>query len=258
MKKRINLEEEGILEQYVFGELSKEEMNQVRWLLSENAELQNKVQQIETDLEKLAFENSVEPSLVIKKKLLESLEATSSEETKSIPLKKKSYYLPIAASIAFIALALAGYLFTQWQNTKERLIESQNQTVVLTNQLNEIEGKLSQTQQQYNVVNNPQVIPLRLVGNQKMPQAVALIYLNHEQMEVVINSQGMPALPKDKDYQLWADVDGEMINMGVVPAEQQLVKMKYIPNASSINITIEPAGGNDHATVEQLVSNVIL
>ncbi|NER15990.1 anti-sigma factor [Spongiivirga citrea] len=258
MKKRNILEEEGILERYVLGELSKDERDQVRSLLSENEELQRKVEQIEKDLEKLAFENAVAPSSAIKKNLLRSIEATREEETKSIPLKKKSYYLSIAASIAFIAIALAGYLFTQWQNTKKQLIESQNEAVVLSNQLNEIEGKLNQTQQQYNVVNNPRVIPLRLLGNQKMPQAVALVYLNHEEMEVVINSQGMPALPKDKDYQLWADVDGEMINMGVVPAEQQLVRMKYIPNAASINITIEPAGGNDHATVEQLVSNIIL
>ncbi|MFP2995937.1 anti-sigma factor [Spongiivirga sp. MCCC 1A20706] len=258
MKKKINLEEEGILEQYVLGGLSKDEMSQIQRLLSENEELQTKVEQLEKDLERLAVENAIEPSSIVKTKLLRSIEAKKSKERYNLTLQKKSYYLPLAASIACIAIALAGYLFTQWQSAKKQLLEVENETVVLTDRLNEVQNLLEQTEQRYNVVNNSKVIPLRLVGNQKMPQAVALVYLNHEAMEVVINSQGMPKLPKDKDYQLWADVNGEMINMGVVPAEQQLVKMKYISDASSINITIEPAGGNDHATVEQLVSNIIL
>jgi hypothetical protein len=59
-------------------------------------------------------------------------------------------------------------------------------------------------------------------------------------------------------YQMWADVDGVMINMGLLPADADLIPVKYIDRAESFNITIEPAGGNDHPTVENLISNVLL
>jgi anti-sigma-K factor RskA len=59
---------------------------------------------------------------------------------------------------------------------------------------------------------------------------------------------------------MWSDVNGEMINMGTLGTDNELVSLKYIENAESLNITIEPAGGSgsDHPTVEELVSYVIL
>tara|TARA_R110000868_G_scaffold379114_6_gene644835 strand:- start:10 stop:186 length:177 start_codon:yes stop_codon:yes gene_type:complete len=57
---------------------------------------------------------------------------------------------------------------------------------------------------------------------------------------------------------MWADVEGEMINMGVIGKQNQLLAMDYIDNAESLNVTIEPAGGNDHPTVSNLITNVYL
>ena len=107
-------------------------------------------------------------------------------------------------------------------------------------------------------INNPDVIPFVLLGNQIAPDAKAVAYVNHATKKVVVNPQGLPDLSTDKTYQMWADVDGEMIDMGVIPTDTDLVALKYIDEAESLNITIEPAGGNDHPTVENLISNVLL
>ena len=82
--------------------------------------------------------------------------------------------------------------------------------------------------------------------------------MNHNDKSVFINTKQLPEIDKDHDYQMWADVDGEMIDMGVITKGQSLMAMNYIENAESLNITIEPAGGNDHPTVERLISNVYL
>ena len=73
-----------------------------------------------------------------------------------------------------------------------------------------------------------------------------------------MNSRGLDPLDTEHTYQMWADVDGEMINMGLVPAEQDYIPLRYIDKAESLNITIEPAGGSEHPTVEQLISNIYL
>ena len=74
----------------------------------------------------------------------------------------------------------------------------------------------------------------------------------------MVSPQGLPNLPDNQTYQMWSDVDGEMIDMGLLPNDKELVTLKYIDRAESLNITIEPAGGNDHPTVERLISYVTL
>ncbi len=67
----------------------------------------------------------------------------------------------------------------------------------------------------------------------------------------------LPLRPNET-YQLWADVEGEMINMGLLSSEEDLTPAIYISKAESFNITVEPAGGNDHPTVSNLIGNVYL
>ncbi len=82
--------------------------------------------------------------------------------------------------------------------------------------------------------------------------------MNHKDKSVWVNPQSLPPLSEEETYQMWADVDGEMINMGLLPTDKELIALTYIDRAASLNITIEPKGGNDHPTVERLISNVYL
>lgn len=91
-----------------------------------------------------------------------------------------------------------------------------------------------------------------------MPNYSAIAYVNVEKQAVLLNVAGLTQLPANKNYQLWADVEGEMINMGLVKSGENVLTMKYIENSESINLTIEPAGGSDHPTVENLIANVYL
>jgi anti-sigma-K factor RskA len=103
-----------------------------------------------------------------------------------------------------------------------------------------------------------QTIPLILHGNDLAPNSRAVAYVNHENKMVVVNAQGLPELPNDKTYQMWSDVDGEMIDMGLLQTNEELITLRYIDKAESLNITIEPAGGNEHPTVEKLIAYVTL
>ena len=96
-----------------------------------------------------------------------------------------------------------------------------------------------------------------LQGNKLAPEAAVLSYVNHEEKSVLINIYNLPEL-SDKDYQMWADVDGEMIDMGVIDTSQQTLAMNYIQDAESINITIEEKGGSDHPDVSNLIGSVSL
>jgi hypothetical protein len=45
----------------------------------------------------------------------------------------------------------------------------------------------------------------------------AVAYVNHKAQSVVVNPQALPTLSEEETYQMWADLDGEMISMGVAP-----------------------------------------
>ena len=89
-----------------------------------------------------------------------------------------------------------------------------------------------------------------------MPNGKVVSYVNHNTKSVVINTERLPDLDDEHDYQMWADVEGEMINAGIFNGNSfDLQQIKYIAEAESLNITLEPEGGSEHPTVELLQAN---
>jgi anti-sigma-K factor RskA len=65
----------------------------------------------------------------------------------------------------------------------------------------------------------------------------------------VFLAAGLPALPRDKTYQLWVIADGKPISAGVFKIDSRgsaEIEVGRIPDSSSINafaVTLEPDGG---------------
>ncbi|GAA4274936.1 anti-sigma factor [Aquimarina gracilis] len=263
MMDRNTIKDNGILEQYLLGELSKDQRIEIENILKEDQQLREYFNKIEDDFEKLAFENAITPPTHVKKSILNSINenSLSSKDTHVIAINKnnnRSLYLSIAASLAVLFMLSSGWLYNQWQDSKNNLQIIQDETLDLRNRLVLLEENLKETNAWYTAINNPNTIQLMLKGNEISPTSTAITYVNHKDKTVILNPKGLAKLDKDKTYQMWADVDGVMIDMGVIPSDEEMIAMKYIENAESINITIEPEGGNDHPTVERLISNVLL
>ena len=255
------IQDNGILERYVLGDLTDAEYKQVDAILEQDTELMAECIAIEDTFETLATENAIAPKARVKDALFASLETNSTKESKVIPFEKKqksSIFQLAAASVAIFFIASSFFLYGKWQTAESNLQVLQEETATLNNRLSVIETNLKTTETWYNAINQPEVRQLVLVGNIKSPNSKAIVYVNNTTKQVILNPQKLATLDTSKTYQMWADVDGEMINMGVIPKNQEMVKLNYIDNAESLNITIEPAGGNDHPTVEQLITNVYL
>jgi hypothetical protein len=149
-------------------------------------------------------------------------------------------------------------MYTQWKDAESNLQVTQKELNTIKEQIANLEGNLKDSQLLASVVEDPNTLQYSLKGNDKIPGGFATAYINHEEKSAIVNVQKLPELPSDKTYQMWGDVDGEMIDMGVIDKSKNVVVLKYIDEATSLNITIEPAGGSDHATVSQLVTNVYL
>ena len=254
--------EDGLLELYILGELPEATKVELEASLKNDSELKTYLNLLEIDFEQLALDNSIDPPQYIKQNLIASIKK---DEAKVIPLATekttKAYFkslFGIAASIAVALILTTAFLLKSNSSISEQLSEQVVETNSIKEKNEELTKLLNEKQDVLAFLSNPETEQYILSGNELMPNAKLVSYVNHKEKRVVVNTQKLPKLDANQDYQLWADVEGEMINMGVISKNKELLAMTYIENAESLNVTIEPKGGSEHPTVSRLISNVYL
>jgi anti-sigma-K factor RskA len=255
-----SLLENGLLEQYLLGELNTEQCEQIEQLLASDAELKANYDALEEDFETLGLDNAINPPALVKSKLLDQVK-TNQDTKRIVSLEKRNntkLYLGIAATFAGFLLIGSFWMYSQLNEVKQQLQTVELNNTELNSTIEVLNVKLKENNASYNAIVNPDTEQYILKGNASLPEAKVVSYVNHQLKSVVINTERLPKLDADHDYQMWADVEGEMINMGVITKDKTVMTMAYIDDAESLNITIEPVGGNDHPTVSRLVTNVYL
>ncbi len=71
--------------------------------------------------------------------------------------------------------------------------------------------------------------------------------------EVYVADVSLPEVPSDKQYQLWAIVDGKPVDAGMLSDAKNLAqKMKVFEKAEMFAITLEKKGGSPTPTMEAM------
>merc|ERR1712227_91362 len=102
--------------------------------------------------------------------------------------------------------------------------------------------ELEDIRNQYIVLNNPNTKRLNIRGNKKAQELKAVAYVNPVKKLSYINVSHLPQLPEEQCYQMWAEVNGEMVNLGVIKQFDDKEKLLALPYADQAvgYITIEP------------------
>lgn len=157
-----------------------------------------------------------------------------------------------AAAVAGL-LILSGYLFRIQSVAKqdnERLttqVRSLEQKVAANN----LDIKRSAEMLDMYRSNNYKKILLRQLPGGS-PVEVRLFW-DTQTNYVYMGEMNLPAPPSDKQYQLWAIVNGKPVDAGMING-QQLQKMKAFPQADAFAITLEKRGGSPVPTMEAMVA----
>ncbi|MDC8004949.1 anti-sigma factor [Aureisphaera galaxeae] len=250
--------ESGLLERYLIGEVSETEQLQVERYL-QDSEIRKHYGQLEADFERMAMENAVSPPPQVKEGLMDKVGSKTPQQP-PINANRSALksYLAIAAALALLFGISSFWMYTKLNGVEDQLELVRSQNDILSDELEDLTKNYDDVINTYEITSNPKTEKLIMLGNQNSPQATAVTYVNHTDKTVFIDAEGLPKLSEEHDYQLWADVEGEMIDMGVIAKGENFLAMNYIDHAESYNITIEPAGGSDHPTVERLITNVYL
>lgn len=258
MMEKAYILENGILELYVLGELNLAECQQVEQSLDQHLDLRELKSEIEISFENIATDNGVDVPESVKNQLLNSISKKEIKTMSTVEPKNQKTYFWIAASIAGFLFLGSIYLLSELNSLQKEFEIVSEKNKDLGNQNDKLNASLKETSNWYDLINNPETSKYVLKGNNLMPEATVIGYVNFINESVVVNTKNLPELDAQHDYQMWADVEGVMINMGIIDKSKEMLAMNYIDHAESLNITIEEKGGSDHPNVSQLVTNIYL
>lgn len=68
-------------------------------------------------------------------------------------------------------------------------------------------------------------------GNNKAKELKAVAYVNPVKKLSYINVSKLPNLPENQCYQMWAEVNGQMLNLGIIEEASNSEKLMALPMA---------------------------
>ena len=257
----------GILEAYLLGDLSDKERQEVEMNLSLYPELREELSKIEEVQEKLLMKMAIQPRASLKKSIFDKIDQQKPEakviNIQPEPVTSTGWKYAVAASvtIALLSSYLAYNYRSKWIDVQNNLTEliAQNQRVA--QDYNQVNQRLDKIQNDLNIIDNPAFQRVVMKGTPNAPEAMASVYWNESTKEVYVSIQEMKELTQEKQFQLWAQIDGKMVDAGVFDYNAGgLAKMKeVVKGATAFAVTIEPRGGKETPTLEtlQVFGNVI-
>lgn len=255
MKTIKDIKESSIIEDYVFGNPSEEQIKLVQQYILKYPELKTYITSLEDTATNIASENEIKPPLSWKSDILDR--ATSSQHTEPASRDSKSStssWMRLIAAGLLGALLVGLLMFTKMKQLKTELTQSKEQYVQLEAECNKEQLIYANNQQILDYLQDEDTQLHTLKNNLPGNEDHVSIFWNDAQRRAMATVKSLQALNSDETYQLWADVNGEMISIALFTGEDHHFQdIKHLENISSLNITIEPAGGSQHPTVSRLI-----
>jgi len=256
----VNIQEyilSGIVESYVLGLASAEERAEFERMCASHNEVLAARNSFELHLEERLLLEKLEPPRELKSCIFSQIGMEKNDHPPRIPLLKPTLVprTGFAKYVAAASLVLLGgsvllnlYLLNQYKKSiaeNKQLITAQTQ-VAGANQV--LQTKLENYENDLSLVKNPLMAIVKMPGipTSPAPSSMATVYWNTESKAVYLLINQLPKPASDKQYQLWAIVDGKPVDAGIFDFREGIsfIKLKTVPKAEAFAITLEKRGGS--------------
>ncbi len=247
----------GLLDKYVIGTTNPSESLEVEKYIAQFPEIKEEYSILQDQLE-LAARAHASSAPDILDSILRSI-----DDNAVVQLNQKRrfpYWMSIAACIAALVFAGTSYMFYN----QSKILEDENNTIAdeifdLRGDINENNLKLDNVMRQLMKLNNPETQKYVLRGNERAKDLKTVAYINPIEKSSLIDVVSLPELSDEQCYQMWAQMQDKMINLGILDNTNRILKsVPYIEDALSLAITIEPKGGNINGSFENAVAEIPL
>ena len=269
----------GDLELYILGMLPEEEANQIAQLAILFPEVQAELDRISESLEGLGAATTSKPSALVKDSLMSKLRALKEEEQKVIPFgsynteknekeelrieppvvelpkrANKNSWLLAASFIGLVfSLGALFYFISQNKKNQTELVSLKQQVDTLRTTSTTQEQQILAYSETMQMMHDATYKKIELINVPGKPSAMAQVLWNTKTKVVFIADVSLPQAPSNKQYQLWAIVDGKPVDAGMLGDAKNLAqRMKIFERAEMFAITLEQKGGSPTPTMEEM------
>ncbi|WP_282111871.1 anti-sigma factor [Maribacter stanieri] len=246
----------GILELYIAGILSDKENLEIANYAKKNPEIQKEIEAIEASILELSRKASPGYNYSFKSlmnRINKEVKVVSINDKRGTPLLS---YIGLAASV-LLAVGLF-WMYQQNQDLKSEIELVEKQNVDLEQQIADTDSSLEQTQDLLNSLRDKNISVTTLGGQDISPTSYAKAYWNKENKKVFIDAKGLPEPPDGFVYQVWSLKLSPLTptSMGLLEDfatdENKVFALNNPNDSEAFGITLEPAGGSEAPTLEQL------
>lgn len=242
----------GIIESYLLGHLSHAERAEVEAMAMKHPEVKAEIELVEETLMDIATKTP--PPAHLKKSILSKIDLKEAKVVQIETKKSSSTLWLVAASFALL-IGSSIYniiLMNKLQSSQDELASINSEKEKYVKDFETQSASYKMMAEQMAILMQPENKKVMLKGMDVAPNALATVYWNQQNKDVYINVNALPAPAEDKQYQLWAIVDGKPVDIGMLdmnPELPPLHKMKTIAGAQAFAVTLEKKGGSPTPTM---------
>lgn len=212
-------------------------------------EIAAEVEAIELSLEAYSQLHATQLPANLTQKVLQRIKSGPSSPrpaTKGIP--------PWIWLLSGLAILLASWFFWQNQQLHRAAIRAQVAQEALAADLAFCDSLNSMNTFELEVYRNKNNQIIAMAGTELSPDCQARVFYDEESKNAYFSAVSLNEPPSDQDLQLWALVDGQPVDMGVIPYDSTaaLLAVPFIEDAGAFAITLEPLGGSPSPTLENI------
>jgi anti-sigma-K factor RskA len=260
----------GAIESYVLGIADAQEAAEVQQLSLEYPEIKQAIADFEASLEAAAFANAMPPAASVKERLMLALQnefaepIVTAEPAKVISLASTEIgdvksinsfkYLAAASVVLLIASAALNIIFySKYTKANEQVVALLNDKNTLTADNKSMQVKYLDLTTNLELLSDTNVIKVSMKGVAGKESNLATVYWNNKTKDVFLVANQLPEASSNKQYQLWALVDGKPVDAGMLSVDcNGVCKVKNVLNAQAFAITLEKKGGSPTPDLTQL------
>lgn len=239
-----NFLKSDLLNKYLVGDTSLEESKEVEFFISNYPEVAEAYETLQDNLEIIAKAGAVEAPNKILTDVLESLEEKNDSKVIQLIQKRKTPWYSIAASAAAVLFAATSFMLYQ----KNQNLNNENKVVIeeifdLRSDIENNNSKLDELSRELLKLNNPDSKKYVFNGNERAKNLKTVAYINPVEKTSMIDVITLPQLPKEQQYQIWAELQDRMVNLGILDeSNRKLKQIPYMEDALALSIKISTKG----------------
>lgn len=262
----------GLLEAYVLGALTGEELAHVQAEIAANSDIARAVADLEDTLLNMAAAGAMQPPVGMDDKIWSAIGSSVpqnaphaqkgfSATNKTIPLsapERKTDWRYAAMWAALLSsIAMNAMFWMQNSNQKQQVVQQSIRLSKMESEQRSLAATLENYRKRADMMADTGMQTIVMHTVVKGHPMAATLYWSKANGEAYVMLDALPMPPKGMQYQLWAIQDGKPVDMGVLPMDMpgtsNMARVnKPVMAGEAFAISLEKEGGSPVPTAENI------